>query len=186
MSLRTRLQIVTLGVALSFTVAISAGIAEETAKAEKTATPLPKSGSLSVSTSGGQSGVSAPSPWGDGDVIGGSSPISGSVSRVDGATWKLFIQNSSDDTYTANVEVVQKNDRGSRVKGDSFSYTLKPKAKESRTIASAVNASSAELNLRNWRNLSQEKKVKAEATAKALATPAVEAKSGSRPVPVSK
>lgn len=178
MSLRSGLLIHGLVLSLSLAASICSARAEEKEK------ELPKSGSLSVSSSGGGPGVSAPGGWGDSDGLGaGGAPISGSVSRINPSTWQLFVQNSSDDTYSVNLEVIQKDDRGSRVKVDSFSYNLKPHAQQRRSVSAASSAATGELNLRNWRNVSKQKADKEKARAASIPVTPAAGTTGKAPVP---
>ncbi len=127
------------------------------------ATPLPRSGSLSTSISTGAVNQKIPDVWGGVDGKD-EAPIAGSVSRLNPSTWQMKVFNNSKDTYSANLGVVQRNSRGSVVKSDSFSYTLRPNQSESRTIAAGLNATEAALDLRSFKNLSQKKREAEKAT----------------------
>jgi hypothetical protein len=69
---------------------------------------------------------------------------------------KLF-NNSKVETYTVDIEVVQRNDRGTVVKRDSFSMTLKPGATNNREVAAGVGVLEADLNLLRYKNISKKK-----------------------------
>ena len=122
---------------------------------------LPKSGSLSSTRMTGQVSNAVPEPFGVVDPSGREvSPITGSVSRVDNDTWimKVF-NNSSTETYTVDVEVLQRDERGSVVKRDAYSYTLQPKATTSREVSSALHVRAADLNLTKYRNVTRRPKL---------------------------
>lgn len=125
-------------------------IAEDKSK-DKAA--LAKSGTLSSSIDAGFADTKAAEPWG-GDAIGAqAAPISGSVSRLNQREWGLYILNESEDKYRLHVEVAQYSKTGRKIKGDSFSYTLKPGAKVQRTVRSAQGTQRADLKLKSWKNL---------------------------------
>jgi hypothetical protein len=114
---------------------------------------LPKSGSLATSSISGAASATFPDPFGGNDPSGREvSPIAGSVSRLSSERWEMKVFNNADDTYSVSVDVVQRDLRGSEVKRDSFSYTLKPHTSKSEKLAVGPGAELAELTLRNWRN----------------------------------
>lgn len=129
---------------------------------------LPKSGILSSSVSTGAVTNNIPQTWGsDSDTSGTEAPIAGSVSRMNPSSWQMKVFNQSKDTYSINVSVIQRDDRGSQVKTDSYSYTLKPGQNESRTVSAGNNSTNAVLELRSFTNLSErqrqrEKKLKSD------------------------
>jgi len=144
-------------VALSIVIAASVpGVRVEAQPAGKKK-QLPSSGSLSTSISTGAVDRKIPDVWGGVDSKD-EAPIAGSVSRLNPSTWQMKVFNNSSDTYSANLGVVQRNSRGSVVKTDSFSYTLRPNQSESRTIPAGLNATEAALDLRSFKNLSQKKR----------------------------
>jgi hypothetical protein len=51
--------------------------------------------------------------------------------------------------------------QGQTVKTDSFSYRLKPGTSEQEKISAGIGARDAELNLRRWKNVSEEKRKRA-------------------------
>lgn len=123
---------------------------------------LPKSGVLS-SISSGNRGESTAAPWGLTSGTGSAesksdsvSPISGSVSRLDQKTWNAVVVNSAKVPYSASLAVEQLGQRGNVVKSDSFSYTMKPGAKETRTVSAASTSVSARLVLRSWKKLGKD------------------------------
>ena len=132
------------------------------AGAEEPVRELPRSGTLSTTFQAGDEGIAVPAPWGaeESDMFdGGSTPVSGSVSRaMSGNEWIAKLFNNSGDRYSVDVEVVQYNDRQQTVKSDSFSTTLQPGQRMERTFQGRSNSHQAVLNLRSWRNLSQEQR----------------------------
>ena len=118
---------------------------------------LPKSGSLSFSGSaGGNGSFGVGMPWGSDEQ--GDSPISGSVSRAGTDAWMMRVFNNSKDTYSVSLRVVQKNERGTQVKSDSFSYVLKGGQKAERKVSSVPASKAGELMLDKWKNLTPKKK----------------------------
>jgi len=132
------------------------------ALADQSERELPKRGTLSATFQGGDEGIAVPSPWGaeESDMFtDGTTPVSGSVSRgMSGNEWVARLFNNSQDRFSVDVEVVQYNDRRQNVKSDSFSTTLQPGQRVERTFQARSNSHQAELNLRSWRNLSQEQR----------------------------
>jgi hypothetical protein len=105
------------------------------------------------------SSVSGASTSITGDVIGGEDifgetkpPLSGSIARR-GEYWRFSVSNNSEERYTVNVDVIQKNDTLSRVAYASYSYTLKPGQSDGQEVRAALGAMRAELHLRSYRNL---------------------------------
>ena len=142
---------------------VGSAIAEDSdaSEGEKKKKKLPKSGTLSASVSSGGATNAVPGAWGaDENGWNGAAPITGSVSRMNPSTWKMFVINESEDEYSVNLSVVQRDQRGTQVKSDSYSYTLKPKQSESRSVSSATNSVSASLELRSFKNLSDKKRAK--------------------------
>jgi hypothetical protein len=131
------------------------------AESGKTTTPdrkLAKSGLLATSSISGASSTII------GDTFGGEElfaedlpPITGSISRKDDATWSFSVSNNSEDRYSINVDLIQKNETGSTVKFGSYSYSLRPGQSEHQTAQAGSNASRAELHLRSYRNLTPPK-----------------------------
>jgi hypothetical protein len=135
--------------------AVSADPAQGTSSPRK----LAKSGLLATSAISGASSTIL------GDTFGGEElfakdlpPLTGSVSRKDDATWTIGVSNNSQDRYTVNVDLVQKNESGSTVKFSSYSYSLRPGQSEHQDARAGTNASRAELHLRSYRNLTEEQK----------------------------
>ena len=119
---------------------------------------LPKSGNLSTSFISGAASSSVPDPFGGVDIGDeGSAPITGSVSRIDADTWRMRVFNNSQDVYSVNLGVAQRDDRGATLKTDNFSYTLKPGSSAEETIQSASGALEAALDLRSYRKLTTSK-----------------------------
>lgn len=121
---------------------------------------LPQSGMLSATGSSGTH-LKTPGVWGGDGLTGGTSesgdsaPISGSVSRTSPGNWKATVQNSSKDTYSADLEVIQVNERGSVVKSDSFSVTLKPGASYERNFSANGSSRQGQLKLKGWKQLTR-------------------------------
>ena len=138
--------------------------AEGGEKGEGAAEPkkkLPKSGTLSASVSSGGATNAIPGAWGaDENGWNGAAPITGSVSRMNPSTWRMFVINESEDEYSVNLSVIQRDQRGTQVKSDSYSYTLKPRQSETRSVSSSTSAVSASLELRSFKNLSDKKRAK--------------------------
>ncbi|MEZ4754658.1 MAG: hypothetical protein R3A13_10200 [Bdellovibrionota bacterium] len=123
---------------------------------------LEKSGTLSSSVSAGFSNQKVPKPWG-GDVLGNEqAPISGSVSRATNNEWIMRVFNNSEDKYRVTLEVAQYGRAGRKIKGDHFSYSLKPGETVERNIRGTNGTESADLKLKSWKNLS--KKAETEVT----------------------
>lgn len=123
--------------------------------------PLPKSGLLAVSSVSGAGTSVVGDVFGNQDIFGTElAPIAGSVSRRGDAAWSFSVINNSSDTYSVNVDLVQKNEVGTRVKFSSYSYTLRPSQREGEDVAAGTGARRAELSLRSYRNLTEIKKSK--------------------------
>ncbi len=119
---------------------------------------LPKSGQLSTSVTSGAATTTVPDPFGGIDVSDGEpAPITGSVSRIDAENWRMRVYNNSQDTYSVNLGVQQRDDTGMTIKTDNFSYTLKPGASAEQSIIAASGAMEADLNLRSYRKLTTAK-----------------------------
>lgn len=144
-----------LGLAITSVVALSVAAQEKAPKKKE----LPQSGVLSSTASTGYNQKSVAGLWGDpyGRGSEAGAPISGSVSRLSPKEWNMSVSNSSKDPYSVSLEVVQFDARGTRVKGDSFSYTLAPAQRIDRRIASAVNTVDCQLKLLQWKNLAPKK-----------------------------
>jgi hypothetical protein len=147
-------------IAVSFFVcAVAAPVLADQVK--PTPSPLPKTGTLSVSASSNRQELGLPDTWGGNDPSGKEvAPIAGSVSRMGKDKWQVIVGNNSEDTYAVDVEVIQRDGRGSKTKSDFFSYTLKGGASQKQTVSGATTTESAELSLRDWRNLSAEKRLR--------------------------
>jgi hypothetical protein len=121
---------------------------------------LPQTGVLSATGNVGTH-INTPGVWGGDSITGGSNeksseaPISGSVMRVGSGTWKAIVQNSSIDTYSADLEVAQVNDRGSVVKSDTFSVTLKPGASYERSFSANSSSRQGLLKMKGWKRLTK-------------------------------
>lgn len=139
-------------------VACSLGAQTGYAAPEKEKAPAPKSGLLSTNRVGERATV-IDTPWSDapGDE-NTSSPIAGSVSRLNQREWKMVVANNGKDPYSVDVAVEQVNDRGTVVKSDHFTYTLKAGEQTTRNISSGVNVSDARLKLGRWKNLAPKPK----------------------------
>lgn len=127
---------------------------------------LPSSGNLSTSLKSGAAVAEIPEPFGGDDISGDRlAPITGSVSRATRDSWSMKVFNNTKDEYSVDVDVFQLNTSGQTVKTDSFSYNLKPGASEQEKLSAGIGARDAELNLRRWRNLSEEKRKRAKENA---------------------
>ncbi len=136
--------------------------------------PLPKSGTLSRSMSKGYQSTNVDMPWNKKNIGAGlevEAPISGSVSKLSSTQWVAKVFNNTEDTYTADLKVVQRNDRGVPIKSDSFTMTLKGKQSDSRFISATPATDDASLELVNWKNLSESKKKKEATTESEAAAP---------------
>jgi hypothetical protein len=125
---------------------------------------LPKSGSLSRALSAGSSSQSLPEPWGfEGAESKEKAPITGSVYRAARDKWTMKVfNNSKEDTYATTVEVVQYGPGAKKLKGDSFSFTLRPGQSEQTTLNSVLGSTDASLELRSWKNLTARKAAREE------------------------
>ena len=124
---------------------------------------LPSSGNLSTSLKSGAASAEVPEPFGGDDISGDQlAPITGSVSRATRDSWSMKVFNNTQDEYSVDLDVFQLNMAGQTVKTDSYSYRLKPGSSEQEMISAGIGARDAELNLRHYRNLSQEKRKRAE------------------------
>lgn len=150
--------------------------APDRAKDQAQKKELPKSGSLSSSITGGYQNRAVAEPWGGTDSQGENvAPISGSVFRNGPRDWKMTIFNNSDDTYSVSVEVAQYGSTGNKIKGDNFSYTLRPRGSEERLVTGNDKTKDAQLNLRSWRKIGGSKPTPAAAQAAGSPPPAAEA-----------
>lgn len=132
-----------------------AAIADE-AQGAKQKKPLPKSGLLAVSSISGAGTSVVGDVFGGEDIFGTEAPpISGSVSRRGESSWRFSVINNSQDRYSVNVDLAQKNETGAVVKFGSYSYTLRPGQSDGEEVAAGVGARRAELMLRNYRNLTE-------------------------------
>lgn len=115
---------------------------------------LPKSGVLSRSLIDVSDSRSVGMPVGGVDAQGGeAAPISGSVSRLSAREWKMRVFNNTDETYSVSLEVEQRSASGTRIKGDSYSYTLKGKESKEQQIAAYANTVDCILTLKSWRRV---------------------------------
>lgn len=125
---------------------------------------LPKRGSLSSILQTGQNPSSVPEPFGFDELNREeSSPLAGSVSRIgDGKFSVKVFNNSPKDTYSVDVEVLQRNRHGSVVRRDAFSYTIPPKSTKGQNVPEGLAVVAADLNLTKYRNLSAKRTPAAE------------------------
>jgi hypothetical protein len=89
-------------------------------------------------------------------------PITGSVARSDASHWTIKVCNNNKDSYLVNVDLIQRNESGTTVKFVSYSYRLKPGQSEEEIVPMGLNARSAQLVLRSYRNLSEEQRKREE------------------------
>lgn len=132
------------------------GLIVQPVLAEKEEAELPQSGSLASSVAGGYGNSKVAEPWG-GSVIEGNAPLAGSVSKLSDREWRMRLFNNSEDTYDASVEVVQYDQRGSRLKSDNFSFRIKGGNSVERTVSSRSSTYNAEVKLKSWKNLTPKK-----------------------------
>jgi hypothetical protein len=143
----------TFGALLVLVCAVSA-VAEE--KKEK---KLPKSGLLAVSSIAGAGRSITGDLFGGEDIFGDTlPPITGSLSRASEEKWRFSVSNNTQDTYSVNLDLIQKDESDRTVKFSSYSYTLKPGQQESDSATAGTSAMKAELHLRSYRNLTERKK----------------------------
>lgn len=120
---------------------------------------LPGSGTLAYSSISGASTSTVVDSFGGEDLSGEHvAPITGSVARNDATTWTMRVFNNNQDTYLVNVDLIQRDDRGAQVKFVSYSYRLKPGQSEEEIVPMGLNARSAQLVLRSYRNLTDEQR----------------------------
>ena len=118
-----------------------------------TPTPLPKSGNLASSLTGG-SNSGAPGTWGqDGPGEASSAPLAGSVSRS-GNQWIARVFNNSTDEYSGDFKVVQMNARGGVARTDYFSVSLRGGQSSERSYSLANGGVNANLELTSWKKRS--------------------------------
>lgn len=130
----------------------------QSSSAEKEEQDLPRSGSLASTMTSGQEDVVVDQPWGDDDITGKNPPpISGSISRLNQRKWLMKVFNNTKDRYSVDVEVVQFNERGSRLRSDYFSYTLDGNQSVEREVPSAMNVTECQVNLRDWKKYEKKK-----------------------------
>ncbi len=127
---------------------------------------LPKSGTLSATVQSGQAVNVAAEPFGfDDNNAGAVAPLTGSVSRQGVGYWRARVfNNSQTDTYSAHVELLQRNERKVVVRRDAFTYTIGPKSEKSEVVSEGVGVRGAELNLLSYKNLTAQR-AKREASA---------------------
>lgn len=119
---------------------------------------LPRSGSLASTMTSGQEDVAVSQPWGDDDISGKNPPpISGSISRLNQRKWLMKVFNNTKDRYSVDVEVVQFNEKGTRLRSDYFSYTLDGNQSVEREVSSALKVTECQVNLRDWRKYEKKK-----------------------------
>lgn len=136
---------------------------------------LPRSGNLASTLTRGGEDVAVDGPWGDNDISGREPPpISGSISRIAQRTWLMKVFNNTKDRYSVDLEVVQFNQRGTRLRGDYFSYTLDGGQSIERKVMASSNVTECQVNLRNWRKYEAPKKVEAGEVAEEEASGKVE------------
>jgi hypothetical protein len=85
--------------------------------------------------------------------------LGGSISKLKPGQWELRVFNNSEtDTYSVNVEALQRSDNLQIVKRDSFTYTLPPRSSKRQLLIGAPGVKGAELNLTSYTNLSARRK----------------------------
>ena len=150
--------IATVFFAVSLTISGPAGtaLAEQGKGNGKPKEEFPKSGVLSRSVTTGYDSRNVEMPWtkkGASTGLDEVAPISGSVSKISNKQWRMKVFNNTEDTYSVSLKVVQVTASGSYLKSDSFSYTLKPKQSEERTVSSTEATADASLELLSWKKL---------------------------------
>ncbi len=123
---------------------------------------LPKSGTLSSTSQSGQAVTVVSEPFGfDDNNAGAVSPITGSVSREGRSGWRTKVfNNSTTDSYSVRVEVLQRNDRRTVVRRDAYTYTIPPKSVKTELVPEGVGVRGAELNLSEYKNLTAQRSKK--------------------------
>lgn len=122
---------------------------------------LPKRGSLAGSIDSGYGNTTVEGPWGGVDTEGeNSSPIQGSVTKLDERTWLLKLFNNAEDKFRVNVEVVQYNLQNKRVKSNNFSFSIAGGESVERRITASPVTAHCVVNLRDWKAYPKQKSSK--------------------------
>ena len=128
---------------------------------EKRERQLPGSGMLSRTQQGGNN-VSIDGVWGRDPSSSdpkNAPPITGSVKRsADNKKWTLSLANGTEDTYRAELELIQLDNMSKKLKSDYFSFTLKGGANSAREVDAHGRARNAEVRLVSWKKIGSAKK----------------------------
>ena len=85
-------------------------------------------------------------------------PITGSVKRSpDSKRWTLSVANGTEDTYRAELELIQLDNTSKKLKSDYFSFTLKGGASASRDVDAHGRARNSEVRLVSWKKIGGKK-----------------------------
>lgn len=142
---------------LIFALLISATGLTAESKDSKKERELPKSGVLSGTNTLHGGGSTVEGSWG-GDVLSQESPpVSGSISR-DGRSWVMRVFNNSEDKYSVDVEVVQQDKSGKKLKSDYYSLSLAPGEKTERKLSANARTENCFLKLNKWTKKELKKK----------------------------
>jgi len=124
---------------------------------------LPKRGSLSTNYTTGRTVNTSPEPFGFDELKRDEeSPIAGSVSRVKEGELELKVfNNSKEDAYSVDVEVLQMDENFAVLKRDYFSYTIPAQGSKVQKVTGVSGVKGSQMNLLRWKNLTAKKRVAA-------------------------
>ena len=116
---------------------------------------LPRKGTLSSSITGGTAATTADGNWGVDSTATESAPIGGSASKISKTQWLRKVTNNSQKrSFKVKVELVQTDVKGNRLKGNHYTYTLKPGEETSQRVDVLANTANCTLNLDDWSEVS--------------------------------
>jgi hypothetical protein len=146
-------------------------------------TPLPQQGVLSSTSLSGTTGTRRDGQWGDTNPMSKDKPpVSASLSRLNNQLWLLRLFNNSEEAYSVDLQVVQYNAKGTKIKSDSFSYYLRAGQKEDRKITGMFNTARADVLLTGW-SKPDAKKAEAKSKQPAMKAPMPKPKPKATPTP---
>ncbi|NDC36948.1 MAG: hypothetical protein EBZ48_02725 [Proteobacteria bacterium] len=159
--------------------------AKDSPPAAPAGAPLPQRGSLASTTDRGYGTQSSPSQWGGLELEGKNAPpVSASVARGKRSNWELKVFNNSEDIYTVTIALDQLGSSGGKVKTDSFTFSLKAGAHQTRSVPASASSTGAAATLVSWKR--EVKRVPATATpAVAEGTPPAKRVMPAAPTPMS-
>jgi hypothetical protein len=153
--LREAKAVVSVFVGLSLTISSFALAAPGTDAEKERLKKLPKRGTLSSSSTGGTAATTADGNWGVDSTATESAPIGGSASKISKSQWLMKVTNNSQKrSFKVKVELVQTDAKGSRLKGNHYTYTLKPGEEKSQRVDVLANTANCSLNLDDWSEVS--------------------------------